>query len=164
MFTLNGHIDDTVDNQTIEWIASAPANRIHSFAGSGLPFHSKAQAFHNTPNKGVALLDINNKFTVKLQHPNSFYEKLGTDLIPPTLYMFYTSQGQKKTTSMQISNSIPYRMLNYPKTQTKARTDAMFYDNLYSLPVRTQEQILIDSAYPSVDAMAENFWGLKPAV
>ena len=37
----------------------------------------------------------------------------------------------------------------------------MFYYNP-DLPIRTQEQILIDSAYPCSNQEPNNFWGLTP--
>ena len=164
MFTLQAKLQDLADNRIVHWIAAAPADRMHSFTGSGLPFANREQAFHNTPNKGTVRLEPDNSFTLELYHPNSFYDHLGTDLVPPTVFLTYTSGGQEKHTHMRLGNSIPFRMLTYPKTQTRPRTDAMFYDNHARLPVRTQEQILLDSAYPTQDIMPENFWGLKPAL
>ena len=40
----------------------------------------------------------------------------------------------------------------------------MFYKSLQTLPVRSQEQILRDSAYPKKNKMPKNFWGLTPPV
>jgi len=37
----------------------------------------------------------------------------------------------------------------------------MFYCN-NNLPVRTQYQILVDSAYPTVNNVPKNFWGTMP--
>jgi hypothetical protein len=53
-------------------------------------------------------------------------------------------------------------MLSYPMQNTLPRKDAMFYKYGWLMPVRTQEQILRDSAYPDENKMASNFWGLKP--
>lgn len=165
MFSLRGRITDSVDGGVIYWMAAAPAEHNSSFSGSGLPYANRQQAFDGTPNTGTAHLDANNEFTVQLHHPGSFYDKAGTRLVPPTLFVRYFSNGQPKQTSLQLSDSIPYRSLTYPKgPQTRARSDPSFYDNAWGLPVRSQEEILLDSAYPSADSMHANFWGLKPAV
>ena len=54
-------------------------------------------------------------------------------------------------------------MLTYPQTPiTISRESPKFYDGGFQMPIRTQEQILRDSAYPSNNKMPKNFWGLKP--
>ena len=44
----------------------------------------------------------------------------------------------------------------------KQKTSPEFYAGRELLPVRTQYEILLDSAYPCKDEMDSNFWGLKP--
>ena len=62
-----------------------------------------------------------------------------------------------------MGNGIPFRMLTYQQTPvTVSRDSPNFYNGGFNLPVRTQEQILRDSAYPDKNTMPKNFWGLRP--
>lgn len=144
---------------TVSYLAAAPPDFRSSFSGSGLPFTSPAMALENTPNKGTAPLNPTDQtFQITIQMPNSYYAGHGTVLVPPTLYITYTlPTGKPHTVAVQIDEPIPYRTLTYPNN----RTSAMFYD--VPLPVRSQEQILLDSAYPQESTlMPQNHWGFKP--
>lgn len=165
--TVKGSIKEHVKDNTVFYIAAAPPDYRATFTGSGLPFANQDQAFYATPNSGKVLLN-DNSFEIKLMYPNSYYVGLGTVVIQPTVYVYYIPSSGDSTTpkviSIPVSEGIPYRMLSYPMQFTKPRENAMFYDNVYKLPVRTQEQILRSAAYPSENKMADNFWGLKPSV
>ena len=160
---INISIDDVVDDGVIQYLAAAPPDYKTSYSGSGLPFHSYEQAFHNTPNKGSVVLS-GNEANISLVYPNSFYMALGTVIVPPTVYLFYTSGGIQKEKAIKLSDGVPYRLLSYPMKFTKARENVMFYDGIWQLPVRTQEEILRDAGFPAKNKMANNFWGLKPPV
>lgn len=160
---VQGVIRELVENNELYYIAAAPPDYRATYTGSGLPFANQDQAFDNSPNFGkVAMTD--NTFNIQLMFPNSYYVGLGTVIVPPTLYIQYISAITKevRNITIKLSDGIPYRMLSYPMEYTRARTDAMFYKDGWDMPVRTQEQILRDSAYPSVNRMHPNFWGLKP--
>lgn len=163
-FKLNGKVNDSVDKNELVYIAAAPAHRTASFSGSGLPFYSPQQAFDSTPNQGTTHVNDDGSFEIEINHPNSYYINLGSVLVLPKVYFSYYSNGLRKQFDIVLGDSIPYRMLSYPSTQTNPRKDAMFYNNMWSLPVRTQEEILYASAYPSENKMYPNFWGGKPAV
>jgi hypothetical protein len=145
----------------IAFKAAAPPDFRASYTGSGLPFASPAMAFENTKSHGKVQLE-NRKCSITIALPNSYYVALGTVLVPPTIYIQYVSHlDTVETIEIQVDESIPYRTLTY---QNK-RTSPMFYTNTSPvLPVRSQEQILRDSAYPTCTmTMPVNHWGLKPS-
>lgn len=157
-----GKIREPVLDGTVYYAAANPPDYRATYTGSGLPFANQHQAFENSPNKGKVQV-VDGTFEVKIMYPNSYYMGLGTVLVPPTLYLEYKSaSGQQRNVSVKLSDGIPYRMLTYPMQYTMARKDPMFYSHGWKLPVRTQEDILRDSAYPSKNKMYPNFWGLKP--
>ena len=139
------------------WAANSPTTG-SSFTGSGLPFPNEDIAYENTPNQGIIeIYDIN--FSLKFIKPNSYYTNQGKVLVKPHINFMFTVGDSIPIGSVykrEIDDYIPYRTLSLK------RQDVNFYQN-FPLPVRTQEQILLDSAYPE-DSMKEhdNFWGLKP--
>lgn len=152
---------DPPANGPVEWLAAAPPDHRTSYGGSALPFATPRQAFEGTPNTGKVDSIGGRSIKVVLQFPNSYYTGLGTQLVPPTVYLRYMSAtGSPVRTAIKLSHGVPYRSLSHPPS----RTGAEFYDNIAALPVRSQEQILYDSGYPSTNKEAPNFWGLKPAV
>jgi len=154
---------DTELLPSVSFIAACPPDYRASYTGSGLPFANEKMAFDGTPNKGSVPLRSGNTFSVKITYPNSYYAGLGTVIIPPTLYLTYKDINNEETiVSIPVSKGIPYRLLTYPMQFTKARKDCLFYSGGWEMPVRTQEQILRDSAYPPLNKMADNFWGQKP--
>jgi hypothetical protein len=155
--------DEVVDDGVVSYIAPSPPDYRTSFTGSGMPWTNWKQAFENTPNKGTIDVTAANA-TVQIVYPNSFYSGLGTVIIGPTLYLNYTSGGQERRKAIRLSDGIPYRLLSYPMKFTKPRKNVMFYDGIWDLPVRTQEQILRGAGYPDTNNMSSNFWSLKPPV
>lgn len=150
-----------IDGNEASFVAAAPAPKNSSYSGSGLPFVSPSMAIDKTPNKGTFHVDAMNKGSFQVLVPNSYYAALGTVLIPPTVYVTCRVHDEEKTISIQVNSPIPFRTLTYDNK----RTSANFYNNLKDLPVRSQEQILRDSAYPcKIEPQPSNFWGLKPAV
>ena len=142
------------------FMASSPPDYHISYSGSALPFQNKDQAFEGSPNIGKVEVDKHNNFTIKLVMPNSYMIGLGSVIIPPTVYMSFVAKcGMKKFGNVKISEGVPYRSLTYPTS----RKSAMFYDNVYKLPVRNQEE-LRDGGYPPHNTMPSNFWGLKPSL
>lgn len=163
--TVNVTITEPIDDGIVRFLAASPPDYRYNYSGSALPWANPTQAFQNTPNKGTVgeISGNGNMFSIKLLYPNSYYVGLGTVLVPPMLSLFYTSGGEEKTKNIQIADSIPYRYLTYPKSSTYNRTTGpTFYDGTSTLPIRTQEQILISARYPPKNKTPEDFWGLKP--
>lgn len=160
-------ITEPVDNNTVHWVAAAPMDRRASASGSGLPFYNAVQAFEGTPNRGASSADAQTgKYTVPLQMPNSYYTDLGAVLVPPTVFVSYTTGGgrTKRTAQIRVGNPVPFRTLTYPHKRACA-SGVGFYGGSsggWDLPVRTQEQVLRDSGYPRKDVVPDPFWGLKP--
>jgi hypothetical protein len=149
------NFEDTLDGNTFQFIAANPADHRASFSGSALPFPSPDFALEGTPNRGEMTLS-NGTATLLLVLPNSYYAALGTVLIPPTVYITYSIRGLSKTVAIKVDDPIPFRTLTY----NAGRTDASFYQQ--HLPVRSQEAIIRDSAYP--EKTPSDFWGKKPAM
>jgi hypothetical protein len=157
---VQGTLQDSVDDGILYYTASAPADRRLSFAGSGMPFGDARQAFSRTPNQGHARLAAGGRFVIELHDtPNAYYDLAGSVLVPPTLFFRYTSGGREKRASLQLAaHGVPYRSLDHPAV----RDSPTFYDVPH--PVRGQEDILWDSAYPCSYGAPPNFWdsGRKP--
>lgn len=161
---VKGTMTEVVPNGEIRYLAASPCDRRASFSGSGFPFHSAQQAFQETPTRGIIKLQ-GNSFEVPMLFPNSYYIQVGRELIPPTLFLMYdNAKGEEHVVRIKLSDPIPYRFLGYPSQFTMGRNDASFYHAHHNLPVRSQEQVLLDSAYPSKNKMSHDFWGLKPAL
>lgn len=160
VITVEGLITDEFEPSSVKYIAARPADLRFAFSGSGYPFANKQQAFNNTPSKGH-LKTKGAGFRVTIETPNSYYAELGKKLVAPTLFILYKNfKGQDKVIEIQVDHQIPYRFLQYPEQ----RQDATFYHAHHNLPVRSQEQVLIDSQYPPSKKMADDFWGLRPAM
>ena len=146
----------------VKYIAPNPPTYNSSFSGSGLPYENEEMAFDNTPNSGVVEV-INGIFSFSLRYPNSYYTNMGTVYIHPHVKIQLVNDenkniGQEKIIS--LGEGIPFRSLTWTSMRDW-NTGPLFYEN-NDLPVRTQYQILLDSAYPSVNKMPKNFWGIMP--
>ena len=144
------------------WASNKPTY-IQSFSGSSIPFPNEKLAFEGSENKGLVKV-VNNIFEIVLDFPNSYYTDFGTVLVPPQINIKFVDGNQEdisKVYSVKLGNSVPFRSQSWTK---KRNWDdgPMFYSNP-NLPVRTQEQILIDSAYPCTNQEPDNFWGMTPA-
>ena len=166
---VNGTLKIDRSNVKLMYWASNPADYGYSFNGSGLPFHSPDQAFSNPINMG-SVVTSGRDFEFKLFYPNSYYVGLGSLYVPPQVYIKICDPTVKNNIqTIKLGEGIPYRTLTYPAPPSKNfRNSPLFYTNNVMPKVRTQEQILRDSAYPSFNikppAMPDNFWGLKPPV
>lgn len=158
--TVKGKLTEKTIDDTLYYLAAAPANYMANYTGSGLPFANRAQAFDNTPNRGKTNINYCNGFNIKLYLPNSYMCDLTNKKIPPTLYLQYKNLNNEiKTLSIKISEGIPYRDLSYPIK----RTSNSFYLSQFENEVKDQWKILIDSSYPTQNIeMPINHWGLKP--
>jgi hypothetical protein len=153
---VRGRISDDVDEGQIHYIAAAPVQRGSSFSGSGLPYADVQQAFASTPNRGTVKLSSGNAYEFTVVAPSSFYRDLCGTIVPPTVYVSYTSRGENKVVPVKIGNGVPFRTLTYDRR----RTSPTFYAN-DRLTVRSQDALIRDSAYPPCEdaSMPDNFWG-----
>jgi hypothetical protein len=84
-------------------------------------------------------------------------------IVPPQVKFCYMDQNRENRGDVYVANlgdGIPFRSL----VDTKKRNwnaGPLFYCN-NNLPVRSQYQILLDSAYPAVNKVPDNFWGVMP--
>ena len=168
--TIQKHIDGTVTVEcafedgmqvdSVKYIAARPTDRRASYSGSGFPFSSKQQAFENTPTQGKINV-MGNLFRLTFPIPNAYYANLGNKLVLPTLFISYINgSGKERITEIVVDEQVPYRFLQVPYQ----RHDATFYHAHHNLPVRTQEQVLLDSQYPPSKKMNNDYWGLRPAL
>ena len=159
---ITGSVNSNSPNPTVYYWAAASPDYGTSFSGSGLPFPNPEVAYSRTGNAGTIVAD-NRQFSIKIKYPNAYYVGLGTVYVPPHINIKVVEAGSDdKFITLQIDGGIPYRTLTYPAPPSKnPRISPMFY---YSAPrdIRSQEQILRDSGYPSVNKMPDNFWGDKP--
>lgn len=159
--TVRGTVQSkTIDPIIVFWAANPPDYR-SSFSGSGLPFANPLQAYDKTPNYGAVRAN-NGHFEFKIKYPNAYHAGLGTLYIPPHVNVKVCENGeQDKHHIIELGQGVPYRSLTYPTVGNKPRIGPMFYCQP-NLPIRTQEQILLDSGYPSDHVMNDDFWGLRP--
>lgn len=151
------------NNKNIIWWAANPPTYITSFSGSGLPYPNPNIAYENTVNKGMVKTDCNGYFHFRVRYPNSYYTGLGSKLVEPNCHIKLCDSNESHT--IKLGNGIPFRMLTYPPliSSHRPRKNPMFYSGRDKLPVRTQEQIIRDSEYPTINEMPVDFWGLKPS-
>jgi hypothetical protein len=150
--------------------AAAPAPRMYSSAGSGLPFPNAKVAKQDTPYIGQL---SSSQFRLHFPRaPNAFYAALGTVYVPPhvTFRILGGDGGVRRTLYLPLTEAaLPYRVLTWPPPPSARlwhpRTSPLFYLGREDLPVRSQEQILRDSAFPCTPAVGnrarwpENAWG-----
>jgi hypothetical protein len=151
-----------IDVQFVKYWAASPPTYSLSFSGSGLPYPNEELALEKTPNQGVA--DVKNGFfQFPLEYPNSYYDQFLRKYVPPQVKFCYVDGNGENRGDVYVANlgdGIPFRTL----VDTKKRdwnSGPLFYCN-NNLPVRTQYQILLDSGYPAVNKVPQNFWGLMP--
>ncbi len=146
----------------VKYSAANPPTYNANFSGSGLPYPNEEIAFENTPNRGAVEV-INNKFTISIRYPNSYYINMGSVYIEPHIRLILCDKHNKEigeVVYVNLGEGIPFRTLTWP-AQRNWNKGPEFYVNK-DLPVRTQFQILVDSAYPSTNIMPKNFWGTTP--
>ena len=161
---LNGQlgVQSTVEKLFVKYSAANPPTYSSNFSGSGLPYPNIEVAFENTPNKGV--VEINNmSFNFSIRYPNSYYKNMGSLYVPPEIKLVVVNRDNKELSKVEVFNlgqGIPFRTLTWP-TQRNWNNGPLFYRS-EELPVRTQYQILLDSAYPTTNKTPKNFWGATP--
>ncbi len=161
-YVISGNTDAPDGTMVLYWAANPP-NYMTNFSGSGLPFPCPEMAFDNTPNKGAVKV-VDGSFKFNIHYPNSFYAGHGNNYIEPHIYYRLCGDPsiEHKVNTIKIGEGIPYRTLSYPQNiLPNVNKGVYFYDGEDTLPIRTQENILRDSAYPSKNITHDNFWGLK---
>ena len=159
---LKSHLSSIASNGLIKYWAANPPTHSFSYVGSRMPYPNEDVAFDNTPNQGVAEI-IDGQFTLNIFYPNSYYDNLGKKYIKPRVQFKICDENNNDISSTYIINigeGTPFRTLTWPKERDWNK-GPMFYCN-NNLPVRTQEQILKDSGYPTTNSTPPNFWGKDP--
>jgi hypothetical protein len=166
--TVKGRLKINQPEAKVVYWAANPPDGTYSFNGRGLPYPSPDIAFEKTVNKG-SIMAVNGEFEFKIYYPNSYYVGLGSLYIPPHVFIKICDGVSEKIESIKLGEGIPYRTLIPPgPPSSNFRISPMFYENnkLKDMDVRTQEQILRDSAYPEFNIIPpkipDNFWGLRP--
>ena len=136
----------------VTYYAAAPATRGASFDGSGLPFANETQAFQGSATRGRATASVEGTYTAKIAMPNSYYAGLGTKLVPPALWVTYTSNGSTYEGSAKVADGIPFRTLSYPAQ----RTGPEFYAAQIPGTIMSQQALLYASAFPSTNPVGLN--------
>jgi hypothetical protein len=158
---LNSSISLPTDSQIKYWAANSPTFN-GSFSGSGLPFPNENVAFTKSKNSGLAKINGEN-FSFNIKTPNSYYKNMGALYVDPEVKIQVVDKNEKgisKIQSIKVANGIPFRTLTWP-VQRDWNNGPMFYYNPH-LTVRSQYQILLDSAYNPNEPVPNNFWGNVP--
>jgi len=122
----------------VYYYAANTPDRLLSFNGSGLPFSNREAAYEGTPN--IGRLDIkDNKFTIELLTPNSYYDKDFNLVEPEVIIRYMTLDKKTRVLHIPVDNKIPYRNLLYNKN------DVRIYDK-----IQTQEKNLLKNSYPKI--------------
>ena len=149
----------------IKYWAADPPGYLQSYAGSGLPFANEEMAFENTVNCGQTEV-LDGEFSFSLHYPNSYYKNMGRDYVEPEVkFIMIDENGTPKSDvyRLNLGNGIPYRSLNLPRDRDWNEGPEFYNNQWLKLPLRSQEQILRDSAFPSVNKQYKNFWGSRPS-
>jgi len=162
-FVISGQLNYPTTKQLfIKYSAANPPTYNSNFSGSGLPYPSEDIAYENTPNRGSVEI-INGEFTFSIRYPNSYYINMGTIYIEPHVKLTIVDKDNNnigETKIINLGEGIPFRTLTWP-VQRKWSKGPLFYKTGVDI-VRTQYQILLDSAYPKKNTMPKNFWGMMP--
>ena len=161
-YLVKGKINGNSSDVLITYWAANPPTYNTSYAGSGLPFASPLMAYENTPNKG-SVKTVNGTFQFRVRFPNSYYMALGTIYVKPHVNIKICDNQNSETHKIELGDGIPFRALSYgPPPVTWPRYGPNFYSGRDQLEIRTQEQILRESAFPDKNVYPANFWGTKP--
>ena len=148
-----------VEQLYVKYWAASPPTYNSSFSGSGLPFPNPTVAFEGSDNEGVVPVYMD-RFSFSLKYPNSYYDNMGSKYIGPCVHMVILNGGLSPISNVHtisLGEGIPFRTLTWsPKRDWNK--GPLFYMNKTNTD-RNQFQILMDSAYPTVNKVPDNFWG-----
>jgi hypothetical protein len=160
---ISGNVStNSSDKYYIKYTAANPPTFSTNYSGSGLPYPTEDVAFENTPNRGIVEV-VDSKFSFNIKYPNSYYINMGTVYVEPNVKIILVDKDNKqigKHRIISLGQGIPFRTLTWPR-ERNWNVGPLFY-KVDDLPVRSQYQILVDSAYPSINKVPANFWGLDP--
>jgi hypothetical protein len=164
-YVVRGRLNGGDPNSLVVFWAANPPTYGLSYYGSAHPYPNPTVAYENTPNKGSTRCK-DGYFEFRVFYPNAYYVGLGTIYVEPHVNIkVVSSTGESQIHKIELGNGVPFRTLTYaPPPTSYPRYDPMFYQGIGNLPVRTQEQILRSSGFPSKNEYPNNFWGLKPPV
>lgn len=139
MITVRGVVAPLPDSLRVAWTAAAPPDRMTSFSGSGIPFVSPEQAFHD-PQGGSVTVDRTGLFVVRLEAPNSFHVPGSECPVPPTLWLEWVSGGTPYRRAHAVADAaVPARSLR-----------AACFGQEHAFPdVMNQEDYLLTERYAS---------------
>jgi len=164
-YLVRGKISNGSSDALVVFWAANPPTFTQSYAGSALPYANPLQAYENSPNKG-SVKAKNGYFEFRIRYPNAYYIGLGTVYVKPHVNIRICDNNHPEggeVHRIDLGDGIPFRALTYaPPPTSWPRYSPIFYSGKELLPVRTQEQILRDSGFPSKNVYPSNFWGLKP--
>lgn len=132
----------------VQYLMPMPIDRMTTFPGSGLPFPS-ADIAYNPAQSGVCTYS-GGRYVIEGAHPPNVY--VGEDGVTrePEAILTYRSLGREVREAVSVNGVTRIRYRNI--VSHPARTGPSYYD-ARNLPVRSQEAILRDSGYPSVQAV-----------
>lgn len=147
----------------VQWLAADPPQRRLSRPGSYQAFPSPSVAITGE-NCGVVAV-TGGVYTFVCRVPNSYYANGGTILLPPHITLRVWDRDRcLGDTIATLDTMIPYKGLTY----APARRGPEFYSGQFSLPPRSQQEILEARSTVSlgqeipVRRYAEDFWGSAP--
>jgi hypothetical protein len=144
----------------VHWVAAPGVDRMTTFTGSGLPFASPQQALQGTTNRGTVRLDPRNECTITLHEiPNAFRDTTGRILVPPTVFVGYHLAGHAQPTAQAVPLLPP---LKYRDIVHRCKGPLCYAGAWENLPIRTQETVLLQSAWDPRERSAVFDFGLKP--
>ena len=146
----------------IQYWAPSPPDYRQSFSGTGLPFPNEEVAYSNSPNIGRAVLGRDGSFVIKLQYPNSYYKKMGSEYVKPHVKILFNDENGNmygKIINVSLGEGIPYRSLTFPEKRNWIQ-GPLFYKGNDTLPARTAYDTFTSFYYPVREY--NNFWGLRP--
>lgn len=156
------------DGGELHYVAPAPADHRHSFAGSGLPFPSARAAMDRTPNRGTLVAAPGSAVTVALHYPNAYRAPCGA-VVPPAVHLEWREGGRLRRLTRTLGPRVPHRALTHHPARCPLK--AAFYAGTHALEVRGQEAVLRAGAYPDAHgggrargaaASAALEWGGRP--
>jgi len=135
----------------------------YSFSGSQLPYPNNIIAFESSENCGNVPIE-NGRFVFHIESPNSYYSEMGKLLVPPEVRIRILAASNhipvSHFQSVILNHYNMYRTLHHPIE--RQLNPQYFYDIRNQPPVRSQYQILLDSAYPNQNNQSSRFWNGKP--
>lgn len=139
-WTLSGQLTLSPMVTHLYLFATAPANRMSNFSGSGLPFPHE----HFPPTQGPIRVPVSpiGTFSVTILQPNTYQAKHG-QLRGPEVCLRVGSESHR--VSLPPEARIPSRSLSYLHQMTPGAFD----DDISAFDVRSQEEILRSRAYPT---------------